>query len=83
MRRQDLFANPTYFVYLSLPQVPAEARRDLYLVARPGHVARLVLLEVLTVSGAGVALGLVAALAGLIPAVRAIRTDPIIALRSE
>ncbi|MGH7688217.1 MAG: ADOP family duplicated permease, partial [Gemmatimonadaceae bacterium] len=42
VRRQDLFKNPTYFVYLSIPQVPATALPDLYLVARPaGDAAQM------------------------------------------
>ncbi len=207
VRRQDLLINPAYFVYLSIPQVPADAMRDLYLVARPTtdaarmaesvrramqrtapdlpyatvhrisdmpavasqlrqwrlgatlfvtfgalalvlasvglfgvisydvtqrrhelgvrialgarprHVARLVLVEVLVMSGSGVVVGLIAAMAagravasfvygisphdpavlaaaattllavaimaGLFPAVRAVRTDPLMALRTE
>ena len=207
VRRQDLFDNPAYFVYLSIAQVPATAVRDRYLVARPAadaarmaepvrramqtaapelpyamvrrisqmpevasqirqwrlgatlfvtfgalalvlasvglfgvvsydvtqrrhelgvrialgarpaHVARLVLLQVLVMSGSGVAIGLVAAIAagrtvaslvygvsphdplvlaaasatllavavvaGLFPAMRAVRTDPLTALRAE
>jgi putative ABC transport system permease protein len=207
VRRQDLFDNPTYFVYVPIAQAPANAMRDLYLVARPAgdaarmaepvrramqtaapelpyamvrrisempevasqlrqwrlgatlfvafgalalllasvglfgvvsydvtqrrhelgvrialgagptHIGKLVLLQVLAMSGSGIAVGVIAALAagrtvasivygvsprdplvlltasatllavaiiaGLVPAVRAVRTDPLTALRAE